>query len=201
MPKAVRNRKISIVVPCAKNRTYELKNLLPSIKAQSYRNYEVIVETEGTCGHNRNKGAKRAKGEILLFSDSDLVFSPHILRLINDTLEPGEILVYTRAGAFIAIHRNEFIPFDEAFKISEDIPWYNMMERRGMKVRYIVENRNRDSIRSVFNKSFRNAVEWQMIPEMKWHRIILSALRTIIMQAVVIMGTIYGLFLNLFRKR
>lgn len=82
--------RLSIVIP-AKNEEKILPKLLASIRAQTFRDYEVIVadahSTDGTVklakefgariveggmpGPGRNRGALKAKGEIVLFLDAD----------------------------------------------------------------------------------------------------------------------------------
>lgn len=90
-----------MVVPAWNEGKY-LAKLLESLKAQSFRDFEVVVadsESEDDtpeiaagygvtvvqgpqagAGEGRNRGARAAKGEILVFIDSDCVASPDILK-------------------------------------------------------------------------------------------------------------------------
>lgn len=86
--------KLSIIIP-TKNEEKYLPKLLESIKKQTFKDYEIIVSDNGSkdktkeiakkygCkvvkgglpGKARNEGAKIAKGDVLLFLDSDTELS------------------------------------------------------------------------------------------------------------------------------
>lgn len=98
--------KISIIIPTYNEEEY-LPNLLNSIKKQDFTDYEVIIADAhskdntrkiakdfgaivvdgGLPGVGRNAGAKVAKGEILLFLDSDLELTP---KYLNNVIEEFE---------------------------------------------------------------------------------------------------------------
>ena len=103
-------RKISIIIPTYNEEEY-LPKLLESIKSQDFTDYEVIVADAqsndntreiakeygcivvegGLPGPGRNRGAEVAKGEILLFLDSDLKLTEHYLANVIEEFE-GENL-------------------------------------------------------------------------------------------------------------
>ncbi|WP_297897957.1 MJ1255/VC2487 family glycosyltransferase [Methanobrevibacter sp.] len=90
--------KLSIIIPTYNEEEY-LPKLLKSIRLQEFEDYEVIVADANSCdntikiaehygcivveggmpGVGRNNGAKIAKGEILLFLDSDLELTNNYL--------------------------------------------------------------------------------------------------------------------------
>ena len=96
---------VSIIIP-AYNEENFLPKLLRSIKRQTYRNYEVLVvdanskdKTQeiakkygarvvqgGAVAVGRNNGAKKAKGEIFLFLDADVVMpdASFLVRTISE---------------------------------------------------------------------------------------------------------------------
>lgn len=74
--------KVSIIIPTLK-RQESLEKCLQSIGKQTFPDYEVILVTEeGSLAELRNQGARRAKGEILVFTDDDVIVSPQWLHAI-----------------------------------------------------------------------------------------------------------------------
>jgi glycosyltransferase involved in cell wall biosynthesis len=89
----------SIIIP-AYNEEKNLGKLLESIKKQDYKDYEILVSDAGSVdkttaiakkyscrivkgglpAKGRNNGAKYAKGDILLFLDSDIILPKYFLK-------------------------------------------------------------------------------------------------------------------------
>ncbi|KZX15567.1 MJ1255/VC2487 family glycosyltransferase [Methanobrevibacter curvatus] len=102
--------KVSIIIPTYNEEEY-LPTLLKSIKSQKFDDYEVIIADAnstdrtikiakkynckiikgGMPGIGRNKGAEIAKGEILLFLDSDLKLSNNYLKKVVDEFESKNV--------------------------------------------------------------------------------------------------------------
>lgn len=98
----------SLIIPVF-NRPGELKELLASIAAQSYRDFEVVVVEDGSTlpaeevvgefasrlplqyyrktnsgpGLSRNYGCERARGEYFIFLDSDCLLPPQYLETVH----------------------------------------------------------------------------------------------------------------------
>ena len=102
--------KLSIIIPTYNEEEY-LPSLLKSIESQKFKDYEVIVADANSCdntvkiaenygctvvqggmpGVGRNNGAKIAKGEILLFLDSDLELTQNYLIEMIEEFEANEL--------------------------------------------------------------------------------------------------------------
>ena len=102
--------KISIIIPTYNEEEY-LPKLLESIKSQDFTDYEVIVADAqsvdntreiakeygcivvegGLPGPGRNRGAEVAKGEILLFLDSDLELTENYLSNVIEEFESEDL--------------------------------------------------------------------------------------------------------------
>ena len=104
---------LSIIIPVY-NQAEHLGNCLASIKKQTYNNYEIIVVDDGSnddiktiikkykqifslkisyfeqknqgASAARNRGAKLAKGEYLIFCDADIIMEVKMLELMRKTL-------------------------------------------------------------------------------------------------------------------
>lgn len=76
---------LSVIVTAKNRNDPKLKDLLYSIKQQTYKNYEVIIVTEGDSESAKAIGIKKAKGEILciLASDNFLNYSNFFERAIS----------------------------------------------------------------------------------------------------------------------
>lgn len=69
-----KNPKVSVIIPSLDGyRDGNVPRLLEDISRQSYRDLEVfVVKAVKPCSRAHNHGAKRAKGEILVFIDDDI---------------------------------------------------------------------------------------------------------------------------------
>ena len=107
---------ISVIVPTLNEEKY-IKGCLKSLKKQSFKDYEIIVSdglsTDNTVkiaknytkkvisskdkgiGDGRNKGARVAKGEILLFIDADTIAAPNLLNKISESMKNKDIIGLT----------------------------------------------------------------------------------------------------------
>jgi len=104
--------RISVIVPALNEEGY-IENCLKSLRRQDYEDYEVIVVDGGSTdstvevasryadivlgparpvGKARNIGARRARGEILLFVDADTVLPRGTLRKVHELFESDEKL-------------------------------------------------------------------------------------------------------------
>lgn len=79
---------ISIIIPVY-NQVKELELALESIKNQTYKNIEIIIEEDKMhegAPLMRNKGLEKAKGEYVIFWDADVVAKPEMLTKLEKIL-------------------------------------------------------------------------------------------------------------------
>ena len=82
------NKLVSIIIPVYKHER-ELELALVSIKNQTYKNIEVIIERDEKhegAPVMRNRGFKKAKGEYIIFWDADIVAKLEMIEKMVDKL-------------------------------------------------------------------------------------------------------------------
>jgi len=104
---------------------------------------EIVVVREGNRAEARNMGAVRADGEVLVFCDDDIAFSPEWFESQLSALERNEVrgladfglgLILTR---LMAIHTADFVAvggFDPALDHMEDTDFSMRAKRHGLEV-------------------------------------------------------------------
>lgn len=98
------NPKISIII-CSLNRPESLKKCLDSIKEQSFQDYEIILcEEEGRLVELKDKGWRKAKGEILCWVDDDIVAQ-------NNWLE-NMVRIFDYRQDVVGITGPTYVPFE-----------------------------------------------------------------------------------------
>lgn len=137
---------ISIIIPVY-NQAEHLANCLASIKKQTYDNYEIIVVNDGSkdgvieiikkfkpvfgfkltyleqenrgAGAARNRGAKAAKGEYIIFSDADVIMKPAMLELMLKILKDNPAASFCYSSFIWGRKKFKLWPYDaEKLKIT-----------------------------------------------------------------------------------
>ena len=68
---------VSVVIPTLPQRSEYLKRAVKSVNAQTHKQIEIIIVTDGkTAGESRNIGIKKSGGEFISFLDDDDVWEP-----------------------------------------------------------------------------------------------------------------------------
>ncbi len=126
-PVSTYNPMVSIIIP-VRNGELTLSGCLNAIKKSHYKNYEIIivndhstdrtveiaqryncaihhVENGNGANNARNYGAARAKGDLLMFLDADIVIKRETILEIIETLEDSSIDAVI--GIYTSKHRHE----------------------------------------------------------------------------------------------
>lgn len=161
--------KFSLIVPVYNVEKY-VKKCLDSIFAQSFKNFEVIVVNDGTKDNSmdivkkydvtiinqknqglseaRNNGVLKAKGEYLIFIDSDDYIEKDLLKEINKSLSNNPDIVRYQVKDIInnkEINYNE-IEFsnkngEEAFQIIAGYHYFEPAWLYAIKRKYYLDNK------------------------------------------------------------
>ncbi len=128
----LRNREplISVIIPTF-NEQDCISDCLDSLKKQTYKSIEIIVVDDGSRdktrkilknvrgikvltqehrgpGAARNKGAKKAKGKILVFVDADMTFNPKFIHLLTKPIREGDTVGTFSKEEYVANFENKW---------------------------------------------------------------------------------------------
>ena len=129
--------KISIIIPVY-NSSLTLKECLEAIFDSSFKNFEVIVVSDNSSdnsvniakeyqckiielpqnrgpGFARNSGAQIAKGDILLFIDSDVIIDKVALNSLDDKFSDNEVGVIQGIYSHKPIYKNAATQYQQSF--------------------------------------------------------------------------------------
>ena len=97
-------KQITIIIPIREGET--AKTTLKSLKTQNFKNYKTIIVSDENKGANyaRNKGAKLAKTNLLLFCDNDIEWYKNGITALFKTLLANPDKAYSY-GAYILYHK------------------------------------------------------------------------------------------------
>jgi glycosyltransferase involved in cell wall biosynthesis len=111
----MKNSAISVIIPALNEENY-IGTLLESLKAQTFKDFEVIVvdgnskdrtrdiakkyakvvvEKRPNMGLAKNTGAKLAKGEIIFFTDADSKLSKNLLKTYYELFKEKDVVAAT----------------------------------------------------------------------------------------------------------
>jgi glycosyltransferase involved in cell wall biosynthesis len=136
--------KISVISIAKKDSDFE--RLRKALDEQTFRDFELVTSTKGTIPEAWNDAISRAKGEILVFIESDA------FPLSNNWLE--EIAKHARKNAVLKgleINPTDLnlcnlvcdasifkkVRFDESFKIREDTELFARLRKMGIEVGFV----------------------------------------------------------------
>ena len=131
---------------------------------------DTVISNEVGLGLARNRGAQRAKGDLLIFLDDDLVVDPKLWSYVLDIKE-GEFGMTFLSGfpctRVLAIHKADFWGiggFDEAIRFTgEDRDFFVRAVDAGLKFKWIPMNLVKHQPHAVRAKNIHVAI--QMVKE------------------------------------
>lgn len=155
----------SIVIPCY-NRASEVMPTLESVRAQTFADFECIVVDDGSKdsealrgnitrladsrflyihqanqggGAARNAGIRAARGRYIAFLDSDDIFLPRKLEVVNARMdESGVPAIYSRAYVDRGLEGRRWIKPDRAIRRDEDMGEYLFVANQVVQTSTIV---------------------------------------------------------------
>lgn len=86
---------ISVLVPTYKPEDKYFREMLRSVKAQTYENYELVLGAGGGISENTNAALSEAKGDYVAFLDQDDFIEPDALYRIALEINMGARLIFT----------------------------------------------------------------------------------------------------------
>lgn len=105
--------KVSIII-CSLKRPESLSRCVDSIKKQDFKDYELVVcEEEGRLVDLKDKGWRKAKGEILIWIDDDIVCSPGWLKNIVTIFDRRKDVVGVTGPSYVP---TEYLKNRDVFK-------------------------------------------------------------------------------------
>jgi len=136
--------KVSVISIAKKDPDFE--RLRKALANQTFRDFELVTSTKGSIPEAWNDAVSRAKGEILVFVESDA------FPLSNNWLE--EIVKYARRNAVLKgleINPTDLnlcnlvcdasifkkVRFDESFKVCEDTELFARLRKMGVEIRFV----------------------------------------------------------------
>lgn len=123
--------KASIII-CSLNRQKSLNRCLKSIEEQTFKNYEIILcEEEGNLVELKEKGWRKAKGEIIVWCDDDIVAEPKWLENIVAIFNTRKDVVGVTGSTFVPA---EYLKNRDIFKKGLVSRLYNrfFLDRKGL---------------------------------------------------------------------
>lgn len=170
--------KFSIIVPVY-NMEDHIVECIESIRAQNYRNYEIIIINDGSTdktlkiclqyeekdkkiivinqnnsgvSKSRNEGIKRASGEYIIFIDGDDKILPNTLDKLKNEIERynPELIIY---GLSFDVYKNNILVKSTASMLSKSMQLYDEEIKEKFGLIY-----NSTEFASVCNKCFSHSV-------------------------------------------
>ncbi len=140
----VKAKKVSVLIT-AQN-PQELRAKVDELKKQDYPSFEIVATLGGTITQGYNRAIRKAKGEILVFTETDVVpLSRSWLKELVAHVRPGEVVKgleiyppvfdFANTACYAAIAKR--IPLNERYLCYSDTEWCRRLARHGIRTRTI----------------------------------------------------------------
>jgi len=167
---------IKISVICIAKKEEDLEELRKALAKQTFKDFELVSSTKGTIPEAWNDAISRAKGEFLVFTESDAV------PLNERWLE--ELAKFARKNTLLKgleINPTDFnlcnlvcdasifrsVRFDESFSTGEDTELFARLRRMAFKIEHVnafpVIHAPRQTWRKTLSRAFRNGMYFTKI--------------------------------------
>lgn len=191
---------LSIIIPAHNEERY-IEQCLRSIKNQQFSDYEILVVCDSCVDKTatlakkytkkvfsiqkknvsaaRNFGANKAKGDVLVFLDTDSIIAPNLLKEIDACIKQGYIGGVTKtnsledlwkaktlwmfgnffrhfflaASGMLFCKSNVFTGFDESRHLAEDTDLILKLKKKG-KMKYLTKSFIKTSSRRLENEGY-----------------------------------------------
>jgi glycosyltransferase involved in cell wall biosynthesis len=178
---------ISVIIP-AKNEEKYIKKTLESLKNQDFKEFEVIVVDSSTdstpkiaknfgakvifekrkgVARARNKGAKYAKGEVLLFLDADTIAPKNLLRTYSKIFEDKKVAAAT--GPVKPISNNLFYKIGYWFVSDFFVRFCFLIERNIIMGMNFAVRKEIFEKEKGFNENFQTFEDWDLALRLRKH--------------------------------
>jgi hypothetical protein len=197
----------------------EFRPLIEQLSKQTYQDFEFIGEAGGSIPEAWNRAVKRARGEILVFTETDVspvneFWLKEMVDGVKDTktiVKGLEVTSSTFTLSNLAAHRKIFTdnPFDDSFNLLSDLELVSRLKSQMYHLISVekapVINLSQSHRRHFFRKAFQYGFEWGRLKSRYEEPVefidmlcISNRLRASLNQ---LMGIILGVFLYLPERR
>lgn len=192
----------------------ELASVIEDLKNQTIQDFEII----NVVGNMRipkawNEGVKKAIGEIILFTESDVRLPrdwvEKMVKLVEkkDFVMGSEVIVtsiaWSMSNVGIKAKIAREIPFDESFRVGDDTDWFERIRQRGFKIERekepVVYHYKSTDPKKLLKRELVSGVDKARIwlkhedPELNLKRILLGRVFFIARETIQLFGIVYGL--------
>jgi len=188
--------------------------VLGDLDQQNCSDFEVVTIVGAmSIPHAWNLGVSRARGRILLFTESDCSLPPDWVEHLSAQVEihgfamGEEVITTSRAWSMSNVGIRAQLaaqnPFDERFAVGEDTEWFERLAKKGYPVirqrePVVYHHRHELEMRRVWlsflSGKYRTLIMLSHVhPQMNARRILLSCLFRISREILVLVGAIWGI--------